>query len=55
VRLAARRAGVDHGTAYGIRARGQAVEDMPIEAVRDEVLRRIAAIRAHRERRGEGE
>ncbi|HEX8667710.1 MAG TPA: hypothetical protein VF727_04985, partial [Allosphingosinicella sp.] len=42
-------------TRRGIRARGQAVEDMPIEAVRDEVLRRIAAIRAHRERRGEGE
>jgi hypothetical protein len=32
------------------RARAKAVEDMPIEAVRDEVMRRIEAIRAHRER-----
>ena len=31
------------------RARAKAVEDMPIEAVRDEVMRRIEAIRAHRE------
>jgi len=29
------------------RARGQAVEEMPIETVREEILRRIAAIRAH--------
>jgi hypothetical protein len=34
------------------RARAQAIEDMPIEAVREEVMRRIAAIRAHRERGG---
>jgi len=31
-------------------ARGHAIEEPPIEAVRDEVLRRIAAIRKHREK-----
>ena len=35
-------------------ARRQAVEDMPIEAVREEILRRIEAIRAHEARRGAG-
>ncbi|HEY0311630.1 MAG TPA: hypothetical protein VGC56_03965 [Allosphingosinicella sp.] len=32
------------------RARGQAVEDMPIEAVRAEILRRVEAIRVHEAR-----
>jgi hypothetical protein len=35
-------------------ARRQAVEDMPIEAVREEILRRIDAIRAHETRREAG-
>ncbi|HEY0313419.1 MAG TPA: hypothetical protein VGC56_13090 [Allosphingosinicella sp.] len=35
-------------------ARRQAVEDMPIEAVREEILRRIDAIRAHEARREAG-
>jgi hypothetical protein len=33
------------------RARRQAIEDMPLEAVRDEILRRLDAIRAHEARR----
>jgi hypothetical protein len=35
------------------RARRQAVEDMPIEAVREEILRRIGAIRVHEAQTGE--
>lgn len=48
-----KRARGESGRSVGSAARRQAVEDMPIEAVRAEILRRIDAIRAH-EQRGEG-
>jgi hypothetical protein len=39
------------GARSAARARARAVEEMPIETVRDEILRRIEAIRAHEARK----